>query len=199
MTAFYVQAADYAVFFCALNPPGSNGELSGGSYVYAAMNVIFLDIDGVLNCEDTPNPRKFPYIVDARLLSLLKELVARTRANVVLSSSWRTDPVGLLAAKYYDVPFIDVCPDLPEVSRCEEMLRWLSEHQAVHRYVVIDDESDCLDDLPLFQPSSKTGLTIEIVEGVEKYLSGKTDDTMRQPAIVRLGQNIHSFFKRDKS
>jgi hypothetical protein len=126
-------------------------------------------------------------------------LLARTGANVVLSSSWRTDPVGLLAAKYYDVPFIDVCPDLPEVSRCEEMLRWLSEHQAVHRYVVIDDESDCLDDLPLFQPSSKTGLTIEIVEGVEKYLSGKTDDTMRQPAIVRLGQNIHSFFKRDKS
>jgi len=175
------------------------GELSGGSHVHAAMNVIFLDIDGVLNCEDTPNPRKFPYIVDARLLSLLKGLLARTGANVVLSSSWRTDPVGLLAAKYYDVPFIDVCPDLPEVSRCEEMLRWLSEHQAVHRYVVIDDESDCLDDLPLFQPSSKTGLTIEIVEGVEKYLSGKTDDTMRQPAIVRLGQNIHSFFKRDKS
>ena len=163
------------------------------------MNVIFLDIDGVLNCEDPPNPRKFPYVVDARLLSLLKGLLARTGANVVLSSSWRTDPIGLLAAKYYDVPFIDVCPDLPAVSRCEEMLRWLSEHQAVHRYVVIDDESDCLDDLPLFQPSSKTGLTIEIVEGVEKYLSGKTDDTMRQPAIVRLGQNIHSFFKRDKS
>ncbi len=137
------------------------------------MNVIFLDIDGVLNCEDTPNPRKFPYVVDARLLSLLKGLLARTGANVVLSSSWRTDPIGLLAAKYYDVPFIDVCPDLPAVSRCEEMLRWLSEHQAVHRYVVIDDESDCLDDLPLFQPSSKTGLTIEIVEGVEKYLSGK--------------------------
>ena len=164
------------------------------------MNVIFLDIDGVLNCEDTPNPRKFPYIIDPRPLSLLnKGLLARTGANVVLSSSWRTDPVGLLAAKYHDVPFIDVCPDLPEVSRCEEMLRWLSEHQAVHRYVVIDDESDCLDDLPLFQPSSKTGLTIEIVEGVEKYLSGKTDVTMRQPAIVRLGQNIHSFFKRDKS
>jgi len=28
------------------------GELSGGSHVHAAMNVIFLDIDGVLNCED---------------------------------------------------------------------------------------------------------------------------------------------------
>jgi len=28
------------------------------------MKVIFLDIDGVLNCDKTPNPRKFPYIVD---------------------------------------------------------------------------------------------------------------------------------------
>ena len=140
-------------------------ELSGISY-------------GVLNCKDTPNPRKFPYIVDADLLSLLKDLLAHTGAKIVLSSSWRTDPVGLLAAKYYGIPFVDVCPDLPEVSRCEEMLRWLSAHQEVHRYVVIDDESDCLDDLPLFQPSSSTGLTVKIVEGVEKYLAGNTDDVL---------------------
>jgi hypothetical protein len=53
--------------------------------------------------------------------------------------------------------------------------------------------------LPLFQPSCKTGITVEIVKGVEKYLSGKTDRTMRASGIVRLGQNIHSLFKRDKS
>ena len=163
------------------------------------MNVIFLDIDGVLNCDDTPNPRKFPYIVDPRLLSILESLLVRTGAIVVLSSTWRTDPVGLLAARFYGVPFTDVCPDLPEVSRCEEMLEWLSAHQDVHRYVVIDDESDCLDDLPLFQPSSKTGLTIEIADGIAKYLSGESDRTMRQPALIRFGQNIHSLFKRDKS
>src|ERR1700683_1008977 len=28
------------------------------------MNVIFLDIDGVLNSDQTSNPRKLPYIVD---------------------------------------------------------------------------------------------------------------------------------------
>jgi hypothetical protein len=27
--------------------------------------VIFLDIDGVLNCTDTPNPLELPYIVKA--------------------------------------------------------------------------------------------------------------------------------------
>jgi hypothetical protein len=79
------------------------------------------------------------------------------------------------------------------------MLEWLSTHQEVHRYVVIDDEDDCLDDLPLFQPSNKTGLTVEIVDGVARYLKGETDQTMRQPALKRLGQNIYSLFKRDKS
>jgi len=72
------------------------------------MNVIFLDIDGVLNSDATPNPRKFPYIVDPGLLAIFKDLVSRTGATVVLSSSWRTDPVGLLAAKFYGVPFVDV-------------------------------------------------------------------------------------------
>ena len=33
------------------------------------MKVIFLDIDGVLNCGKTPDPRKLPYIVDKRLLA----------------------------------------------------------------------------------------------------------------------------------
>ena len=48
--------------------------------------------------------------------------------------------------------------------------------------MVIDDEDDCLDDLPLFQPSNKTGLTVEIVDGVARYLKAETDQTMRQPA-----------------
>ena len=33
------------------------------------MKIIFLDIDGVLNCDKTPNPRKFPYVVDPKLLA----------------------------------------------------------------------------------------------------------------------------------
>jgi hypothetical protein len=56
-----------------------------------------------------------------------------------------------------------------------------------------------LDDLPLFQPSSRTGITPDIARGVEKYLNGHTDETMRMNAVVRLGQNIHSLFKRSKS
>jgi hypothetical protein len=163
------------------------------------MKIIFLDIDGVLNCDKTPNPRNFPYVMDKKLLARLNRLLERTKARVVLSSSWRCDPVGLLAAKYWGVPFIDICPDKPKNPRGKEMQKWLADHPRVTRFAIIDDEDDELDDLPLFQPSSKTGLTPEIAKGVADYLNGRTDETMRANAMVRLGQNIHSLFKRSKS
>lgn len=75
------------------------------------MKVIFLDVDGVLSCDRTPNPRKFPYVVDKGLLKLFNGLLLRSGAKVVLSSTWRCDPIGLLAAKYWRVPFIDITPD----------------------------------------------------------------------------------------
>jgi hypothetical protein len=163
------------------------------------MKVIFLDIDGVLNCSSTPNPRKFPYVVDKRLLARLRRLLDRTGAKVVLSSSWRLDPVGLYAAKHWGIPFIDICPDLPKSPRSTEVLKWLRTHPNVTRYAIIDDEDDELDELPLFQPSSTTGITGEITKAVERYLSGKTDRTIRANPVMRLGQNIHSLFKRQKS
>ena len=93
------------------------------------MKVVFLDIDGVLNCTETPNSRKFPYIVDAKLLRRFKRLLKQSKAKAVLSSSWRVDPIGLLAAKHFGIPFIDVCPDMPSERRCVEMRVWLLEHR----------------------------------------------------------------------
>jgi hypothetical protein len=144
-------------------------------------------------------PAQVSLIVDKKLLARLKKLLERTGAKVVLSSSWRCDPVGLFAAKHWGVPFVDTCPDKPRSPRRNEMLAWLRDHPRVTRYAVIDDEDDELDDLPLFQPSAKTGLTMEIVRAATKYLNGENDETMRASAVVRLGQNIHSLFKRNKS
>jgi hypothetical protein len=163
------------------------------------MKVIFLDIDGVLNSASTPNPRRFPYIVDDRLLARFRELVRKTGATVVPSSTWRVDPVGRLAANLYEVPFDDVCPDMPGAPRCEEMQSWLQQHPEVIRYAVLDDDDDCLDELPLFQPSSKTGLTDEVAYGIDEFLAGRRDKDMRASALTRLGKNIHALFGRDKS
>lgn len=162
------------------------------------MKVIFLDIDGVLNSDQMKNPRELPYIVDEKLLEMLRELLMRTGAKVVLTSSWRIDPIGLYAAEYWGIPHYGVCPDLPDRSRKEEILIWLSEHPTVTRFVVIDDEDDELDDLPLFQPSGKYGLTPEIVRGVERYLNEETDETMRSGLLKHLLQKIEAPFKREK-
>lgn len=160
--------------------------------------IIFLDIDGVLNCKRTPNPRKFPYVVDPVLLERLKGLLARSGAEVVLSSTWRYDPAGLFSARHWRVPFVDVTPDLPEQPRRDEILGWLKHHPEVSRFLVIDDEDDELDELPLFQPSAATGLTEAIVEGAAAYLAGNTDDDMRCNRATRVFQNIAAVFRGHK-
>jgi hypothetical protein len=159
------------------------------------MKVIFLDIDGVLNSTNTPNPRKFPYMVDPKLLKRFKRLLQRAGAKVVLSSTWRYDPAGIFSAKYRDVPFMDVLPDMPKRPRRDEVLAWLKTHPKVKRFVVIDDEDDELDQLPLFQPSASTGLPEKIAKGVANYLAGKTNEDMRCSPVVRVLQNIKSAFK----
>ena len=162
------------------------------------MKIIFLDIDGVLNCDKTPNPRKFPYIVDKKLLARLKKLLDRTGAKVVLSSSWRCDPVGLFAAKH------SACRS----SACAPTSR---KARAARR---------CLPGFPLTPGDAicgdrrrrrRTGRPAAVPafsqdrphhgdrQGAEKYLNGESDETMRASAVVRLGQNIHSLFKRNKS
>jgi len=156
------------------------------------MKIVFLDIDGVLNCETTPNPRKFPFIVDAVLLRRLERLIEIAGAQVVLSSSWRFDPAGIFSARYYGVPFVDTIPDLPGRPRSEEILAWLHDRPEVERFIVIDDEDDGLDPLPLFQPSPRTGLTDELVRGAADYLDGKTDKDMRRSKLVRIVQNLGS-------
>jgi hypothetical protein len=159
------------------------------------MKVIFLDIDGVLNCRRTPNPRKFPYIVDPSLIVRLRGLLARTDAKVVLSSTWRYDPAGLFSARYYGVPFIDAIPDLPKEPRRNEIYAWLGNHPEVERFVVIDDEDDGLDELPLFQPSKWEGLSDAIVQGVADYLDARTQQDMRRKRFQRMFQNVVAVLK----
>ena len=160
--------------------------------------IIFLDIDGVLNCKRTPNPRKLPYIVDPPLLERFKRLVDQTGVDVVLSSTWRYDPAGLFSAKHWGIPFIDVIPDMPQKPRRDEILAWLKTQGQVRRFAVLDDEDDELDDLPLFQPAASTGISEKIAEGLAAYLLEKTDKDMRCNRFKRLLQNIRSMVQGHK-
>jgi hypothetical protein len=52
------------------------------------LRVIFLDIDGVLNCKKTPNPRKLPYVVDPTLLRKLNDSLRPIRLTHQRASYW---------------------------------------------------------------------------------------------------------------
>jgi hypothetical protein len=162
------------------------------------MNIIFSDIDGVLNTRRTPNPRKFPYVADPKLVARLHPVLERTGAQVVLTSTWRYDPAGLFSARHWGIPFIDTTPDLPKEPRRNEILAWLRDHPGVTRFAVLDDEDDELDGLPLFQPSAVTGLTEQIAQGLMDYLAGSTDRDMRSSRFSRIFQNLHAILTGHK-
>lgn len=162
------------------------------------MKIIFSDIDGVLNCSATPNPRKLPYIVDPDLVARLRTVLEQTEAQVVLSSTWRYDPAGLFSARHWGIPFIDTTPDLPKEPRRNEILGWLRDHPAVTRFAVLDDEDDELDGLPLFQPSAVTGLSEEVAKRLIDYLNGRSDRDMRSSRVSRMLQNLHAMLKGHK-
>jgi len=93
-------------------------------------------------------------------------------------------------------PVAGVVPDLPKRSCGDQIRAWLKKHSEVKRYAVIDDDDDELDDFPLFQPSSSTGLTQKIANGVARYLQGKTDKDMRAGPLVRTLENLRTGLKR---
>lgn len=151
------------------------------------MKVIFLDIDGVLNSQMLID-RNENEMIDKYAVKLLKNLIDKTGAVVVLSSGWRlwfdenmvTDDVE--AQYMYDVLFefgIDIYGKTPDFStdeirtkrtfgevKAKEIIAWLEEHYDVEKYVVLDDLDLKNDQINanLVQTDGKVGLTKEDVK-----------------------------------
>lgn len=115
------------------------------------MRVIFLDIDGVLNsARYDKNKSATDGNIDVSRLLLIKSLIDRTGANVVLSSSWRChwDPLGKETNEtgreiedifnQCSIKLFDRTPLLGG-NRSKEIRAWLSGREDVESFVIIDD------------------------------------------------------------
>ncbi len=121
------------------------------------MNVLFLDIDGVLNSaqwfsemarrnkevgEDFDNG-----MLDPAAVAVLNRVLDRSGAKVVVSSTWRklydfNDLLALLSAQGLKVGnFIGKTGNSMDGHRGREIAAWLEAHD-VDNYVAIDDSTD---------------------------------------------------------
>lgn len=112
--------------------------------------IVFLDVDGVLNDLTVLSTREE---LGTRHLQNLKMLVAATKCDIVLSSSWRIlddwKTTLRIAFEQHEIPlWIDETPQLKSddfsiVPRREEIILWLQSNvQDDAVVVVLDDESD---------------------------------------------------------
>lgn len=118
------------------------------------MKVIFLDLDGVLNSEryDAGREQDGLTYIDETRLPLLKEIVDRTNAKIVFTSTRRDhwnrdfelcDDDGKYIVRSlgrYGLEIYDKTPEIGSFTeRKEEIEKWLAAHSDVDKFVIIDD------------------------------------------------------------
>lgn len=112
--------------------------------------LVFLDVDGVLNCDDNDIETDTPYVMLNRAcLSRLVRLVRESGAKVCLSSTWRSTHdmkadlwMFLVAEGLPEDAFVGQTPQLGFHARPFEIKQWMRTvwvDEAVIRWVVLDD------------------------------------------------------------
>ncbi|MBQ8298644.1 MAG: hypothetical protein IJX99_02060 [Clostridia bacterium] len=152
------------------------------------MNVIFLDVDGVLNNKEHilklvellgkeqyfqlhRDLGEMPF--DYQSCMLLHGLINKTGAEIVLSSTWRLSPKHIeVLEKYTDLKIKDKTPRLNTI-RGEEIKQYLEGHKEITNYVIIDDDSDMLEEQKshFVKVDTKKGLTMAEIVECERILS----------------------------
>jgi hypothetical protein len=120
------------------------------------MKIIFLDIDGVVNCSDTKERIHGIIGVEQQKIALVKQIVQATGAKLVLSSTWRigwfyeglnshgadVEEWDYLRNEFYKqgLEFLDHTPLHKDRHRGREIQEWLDNcNEEVEAYVVVDD------------------------------------------------------------
>lgn len=153
-------------------------------------NIIFLDIDGVLNSDkyfDGIDNKECMNQVDSLMLDIdvskvkiLLEVINKTNAKIVITSSWRRMKLYPYIKERLISMGLPVVGETPfiEERRGEEIRSYLLENR-VSNYCIIDDEvfKDYkeLEDYLVVTDFYEDGLTIDHAKGVVKKLIKKEE------------------------
>lgn len=169
------------------------------------MKIIFLDIDGVLNSSDYGESEFYlistaglsdaeimltfhHHHLDPLAIKILNDLVKRSGAEVVLSSTWRgrytpEEMTKMLKDRGAEFEIKSATPKLfgkisQRIPRGKEIAHYLKTLEKQPEYfVILDDHDDMLHLKPfLVQTDMQHGLTQNDVEKALKILNGGDDD-----------------------
>lgn len=161
-------------------------------------NVIFLDIDGVLNSNFWNDSHQKEIsdgtLIDTEKIQLLAKLVKNTNAKIILHSGWkfwfdsnleptRNESENLSKLLQQEGLVIDgMTPDFSteeirkskkfSLVKASEIMAWLAEHKEIDKWIVIDDLDLHNSEVEAHQikTDSSIGLTIVDIQKAEKIL-----------------------------
>lgn len=151
--------------------------------------ILFLDIDGVLNACGNPEKgeertkERFDGFVGIcpKRVALLNEVIDRTGAEVVMSSTWRlgneahwNKVLNYLKQQGFKGNVIDRTPSSSSGFRGGEVDDWLSKNAEMFpdiHHAIVDDDHDFYEDQPLVRTDGRKGLTKVEVEQLVKLLT----------------------------
>lgn len=110
------------------------------------MKAIFLDIDGVMNTSDSWGLPLNQQVLDEKVM-LLKMIVDKTGAKIVISSSWRNYDKHMEIIKEalskHNLYVYSVTPRLlGDNQRGDEIRKWLKINRKFTSFVILDDDTD---------------------------------------------------------
>lgn len=111
------------------------------------MNILFLDIDGVLVTHMSMLHYRNNYTFDDVCFKVLRQIINDYDLNIVLSSTWRKYDFKMKPLEEQFLPFdLKILDNTPTngKSRGHEIQSWLSTNQnkKIENFVILDDDSD---------------------------------------------------------
>lgn len=145
------------------------------------MKIIFLDIDGVLvtSRHMVQSKKYFGHEFDPECVRSLQEILEKTEAKIVVSSSWREGRTLKQLQSIFEINgiknVVGMTPIIEGAIRGKEIKEYLNRTLniglEVDRFVIIDDEEEMgeLDD-HLVETRFETGITRAVADKVIHFL-----------------------------
>ena len=150
------------------------------------IDILFLDIDGVLN----PDKGDHPHVFDPECVAQLHRILDRCpQTQIVFSTTWRTGFTFFVLGwlwHQHNLPLKRVIARTPDINlkrRGEEIQQWLKDaariapQHKIRNYAVLDDEVEpILEKIPakaVFACDPWHGLTAEVADRVIRHFQLK--------------------------